>query len=86
MEIFQMENVIELEKERQNREQNNAAPSRDDVWEAMLYGLEHSVHSKDSSNPDPNAPGSIGLFFKHVADLDPRFYLALIAKLAPPND
>ena len=50
-------NVVNLEVPRQNREEtNSAAPKRDDdVWAAMLYGLSHSVHSQDPT--DPNAPG-----------------------------
>jgi hypothetical protein len=79
-------NVVNLETQRQNREEtNSAAPNRDDdrnIMEAMWFGLEHSVHSKDVDHPE--LPGTLGRYMKHVADLDPRFYLSLIAKFTEP--
>lgn len=73
--------VIELNKQRQNRE------NRDDVLAAMWYGVEHSMHSKDSAHPE--LPGTLAQFVTHVANIDPRFYLSLLAKYMerpPSND
>ena len=77
-----MENVIELEKERQNRdlkETDNGAPKRDDVLEAMWKGIENSKWSRDPNNPD--AEPSLGQFITHVADVSPRTVLKLLSKL-----
>jgi len=78
-------NVIELEKERQNRETNSAAPSREDALvDALWYGIEHSKHSKDVDHPE--LPGTLGNFMRHCADISPQYYLSLIAKCIPPKD
>jgi hypothetical protein len=62
---------------------NSAAPNRD-IVEALWHGIEHSKHSKDADHPE--LPGTLGQFAAHVADLDPRFYLSLIAKCVPTED
>lgn len=60
-----VDGVIELEAWRKKEDNNN---NNRNVLEAMWWGLEHSVHSRDPNNPDPNAPGSIGLFMAKCAD------------------
>lgn len=82
-------NVVNLETQRQNREET-AAPSRDadrNVLECMWWGLEHSVHAKDPDNPDPNAPGSLNFFMKYICDQAPTFYMQLLSKycIEPPT-
>ena len=61
-------NVVNLEVPRQNREETNSvAPKHDDdrnIMEAMWFGLEHSRHSKDADNPDPNAPRLAQFFYE----------------------
>jgi hypothetical protein len=80
-------NVVNLVEVKNREETDNAVPNRDDrdVLESMWWGLEHSVHAKDPDNP--NAPGSINFFMKHICDQAPTFYLSLIAKyMEPPKD
>ena len=72
--------VIELDKQRQKRD--NDAQNRDDVLAAMWYGVEHSMHAKDSVHPE--LPGTLAQFATHVANIDPRFYLSLLAKYMEP--
>jgi hypothetical protein len=48
----------------------------------MWYGVEHSMHSKDVAHPE--LPGTLAQFATHVANIDPRFYLSLLAKFMEP--
>ena len=73
-------NVVELEEARQSRDPKE--DKRDDVLAAMWYGVEHSMHSKDSAHPE--LPGALAQFATHVANIDPRFYLSLLAKYMEP--
>ena len=69
-------NVVELEEARQSRDPKE--DNRDDVLAAMWFGIENSKHSKDVDHPE--LPSTIGNFATHVANIDPRFYLSLLAK------
>ena len=73
-------NVVGLNEVRQNRDLKE--DNRDDVLAAMWYGVEHSMHSKDSAHPE--LPGTLAQFAAHVANIDPRFYLLLLAKYMEP--
>lgn len=65
-------NVIDLEDvRRQNREANC-----DSIYEAMWFGLEHSIHSRDPN--DPTAPGTLARFMAKVADENPLFFMRLL--------
>jgi hypothetical protein len=69
MEIFQMENVIELEKQRQNRKLD--APNRD-VLESMYAGVAMSKW------------GSLENLATEVADLAPLQFLKILSRFVEP--
>ncbi len=80
-------NVVNMETARREDTPNNAvAPSREDALvDALWYGIEHSVHSKDVDHPE--LPGTLGNFLRHCADISPQYFLSLLAKyMEPPPD
>jgi hypothetical protein len=81
-------NVIELETERQKREQtDSAAQNRDgrNILKSMWYGIEHCRWSKDPNDPD--AEPSLERFMVRACDESPMTMLKMLSKFyEPPKD
>ena len=66
-------NVIDLQSRRQHQNQDG---NEQNILDAMWYGIEHSIHSKDPNNPD--APPTPARFMAKCADENPLFFMRLL--------